>query len=158
MTGLLERKEVVELAKMYASKRFLCSESVLLAVSDWLGVKSELIPKIATGLGAGIGGRGTICGALSGGVIALGLVFGRKDPVIEEGRRPYWFAQELFKQFKEKFGSVMCADITGCDISTEEGRKSYSEKKMWDTKCSQCIQEATGIVMEIIVKNSIAKS
>ena len=117
-----------------------------------------MIPKIATGFGAGIGGRGTVCGALSGGVIALGLVFGRKDPVREEGKRPYWFAQELFMQFKEEFGSVMCADITGCDISSDEGRKTYSERKLWETKCSQCIQEATGIVADIIVRNSTAVS
>lgn len=68
---------------------FLCSESVLFAVSDWLEVRNEFIPKIATGFGAGIGGRGTVCGALSGGVMALGLKFGRKDPVREEGRRSY---------------------------------------------------------------------
>ena len=64
MIGMMERQEIVELAKTYASKGFLCSESVLLAVSDWLEVRSEFIPKIATGFGVGIGGRGIVCEAL----------------------------------------------------------------------------------------------
>ncbi len=58
----------------------------------------------------------------------------------------------------EEFGSVMCNDITGCDISTDEGRKSYTERNVWNTKCSQCIQEATGIVVDIILRNSTVKS
>ena len=91
----MNTEETVELAKQYAADGFLCSEAVLKAASQWLDVESNLIPRIATGFGAGIGGCGLICGALSGGVMALSLKFGRNDPTRKEGRKPYDFVAEL---------------------------------------------------------------
>ena len=53
-------------------KRFFYSKAVPLAISDWLEIRNELIPKISTGFGAGLGGHGSVCGAISGGIMALG--------------------------------------------------------------------------------------
>jgi C_GCAxxG_C_C family probable redox protein len=87
---LLSRSEIMAVAASHAEGDLLCSESVLLAISELLGVESELIPRIATGFGAGIGRRGEVCGALAGGVMGLGLVYGRSAPGAgEDGRRPY---------------------------------------------------------------------
>jgi len=145
----MQKDEVIELAKSYAAKRFLCSESVLLAISDFLGVKNELIPKVATGFGAGIGGRGLVCGAISGGIIALGIKFGRSK-VKKQKMRPYWFALKLLERFEEEFGYVMCRELTGCDLSTEEGRKKYKDEKMWEMRCRQYIEAVTAIVFDLI--------
>jgi C_GCAxxG_C_C family probable redox protein len=57
---------------------FCCAESVLQAVAEWRGAKSDLIPKIATGLCGGIARTGGICGAVSGGVLAINMATGRK--------------------------------------------------------------------------------
>ena len=56
---MLQRAETIALAASHADGGLLCSESVLLAFSELLGVESELILRIATGLGADIGGRGS---------------------------------------------------------------------------------------------------
>lgn len=53
-----------------------CAESVLLAVSGRFNKKSPIIPRVATGFGAGVGRSGQICGALSGAVMAVGLLKG----------------------------------------------------------------------------------
>jgi len=149
----MQRDNLMELARSFASKRYLCSESVLLAVSSWLDIQSELIPKIATGFGAGIGGRGLVCGAVSGGVMALGLRFGR-DEVKETTVRPYWFARELLECFEKEFSSVICRELTGCDLTTEEGRKKYAEERLWDTKCRRYIESVTAIVYDLISERS----
>jgi len=145
----MRKDKVVELAKSHAAEGFLCSESVLLAVSNWLLIHSELIPKIATGFGAGIGGCGSVCGAISGGIMALGLKFGRSDPK-KQGRPPYWFALELLRRFEKEFGSIMCQELTNCDFTTEAGRKKYAEEKLWETKCRQYIGSVTAIVFDLI--------
>lgn len=149
MIELMCKGEVAELAKSFAAKGFLCSESVLLAISNWLEVQSELIPKIATGFGAGIGGRGSVCGAISGGIMALGLSFGRDD-VKKQKARPYWFALDLLERFEEEFGHIMCRELTGCDLATEAGRKKYADEKLWETKCRQYIRSVTAIVFDLI--------
>ena len=49
-----------------------CAQSVLLTMfQHWNSGGSDLIPKIATGFGGGIGRCGSVCGALAGGVMAL---------------------------------------------------------------------------------------
>jgi len=146
---LTYKDEVVKQANSYAKEGLLCSESVLLAVSNFLKIKSELIPKIATGFGAGFGGKGEVCGAISGGVIALGIKFGRNTPVKEEVK-PYWFAFELLKRFEKEFSYVTCLELTKCDLTTEAGRKKYADEKLWETKCRQYIKTATAIVFDII--------
>jgi len=145
----MDKEKVVELAKSYAAKGFLCSESVLLAVSDWLGIQNRLIPKIAIGFGAGIGGCGSVCGAISGGIMALGLKFGRNE-VEKQEMKPYWFAFKLLRRFEKEFGCITCRELTSCDLTTEVGRKKYTEQKFWETKCRQYIRSVTAAVFNLI--------
>ena len=74
---ILTREETARTAAGYAEQGFLYSEAVLKAIGDLLEFKSEAIPRIAMGFGAGIGRRGEVCGAASGGVMGLGLRRGR---------------------------------------------------------------------------------
>jgi len=149
----MDKGKVVEMAESYAGKGFLCSEAVLLAISDWLGVQSDLIPKIATGFGAGVGGWGSVCGAISGGVMALGLKFGRNEPK-KQDRPSYWYAKGLLKRFETEFGHATCRELTDCDFSTEAGLKKYAEEKLWETKCRQYIGGATAMAFDIISEKS----
>jgi len=150
---MLSKDETMQLAADYAEQGFLCSESVLLALCKSLNVSSELVPRIATGFGAGIGRSGEVCGALSGGVMGLGLRFGRStvDDVQDE-RRPYWFAQELVAQFKANFGHVRCRDLLGLDLSRAEDVRTYREQKMWDTRCRELIATTTGLAHDLLAR------
>jgi C_GCAxxG_C_C family probable redox protein len=141
------------MVRFYAGKGFLCSEAVLLAIGDWFGVQNDLIPKIATGFGAGVGGCGLVCGAVSGGIMALGLKFGRNEPK-KQDRPSYWYAMELLKRFEREFGHVTCRELTGCDFSTEAGLKKYAEEELWDTKCRQYIEATTAMTFDIISEKS----
>jgi hypothetical protein len=75
---MLTKDETVNIAASHAEEEFLCSEAVLITLAECLGVESKLIPRIATGFGAGVGREGEVCGALSGAVMGLGLKFGRE--------------------------------------------------------------------------------
>ncbi len=70
----------------YHDQGFNCCESTLQGLGDYLGVKSDLIPSIATGFGGGIGHTGGVCGAITGAVMALGIKYGRRDPRIKKKR------------------------------------------------------------------------
>jgi len=67
-----------------AVARFLegynCAQSVLLTMFEHWNDENELIPRIATGFGGGIGRCGSVCGALTGGVMALGIEYGTNEP------------------------------------------------------------------------------
>ncbi|UCB59709.1 MAG: C_GCAxxG_C_C family protein [Candidatus Bathyarchaeota archaeon] len=145
----MEKQEVIDLAKSYAAAGFLCSESVLRAISNALGVQCKLIPKIATGFGAGIGGQGMVCGAVSGGVMALGIHFSRNE-VKNEEKRVYWFALKLLNRFKKEHSHLTCRELTGCDFNTEEGYTKYQAESMWDTKCRKYIATSASLAFDLI--------
>ena len=63
-----------------AGRPYNCCESVLLALKDYLSVGSDLIPKIGTGIGAGVSLNGLLCGSISSVAIAVGIKYGRTSP------------------------------------------------------------------------------
>lgn len=101
-----EAKERAE--KLYRDGDYLCSEAVFSVVNDYLGrpVPAEAV-KMASGFPVGMGTAGCSCGALSGGVMALGLKFGRTQPK-EEMPEMFRVSKELHDEFKKKFRSTCC--------------------------------------------------
>ena len=152
----MSKEEAVRRAAGYAEEDFLCSEAVLMALSECLGVSSEIIPRIATGFGAGVGGKGEVCGALSGAVMGLGLRFGRST--VEEGegeRRPHWFSTELATRFQEQFGHVRCEDLLGLDLSLAEDFRTYHERGLWEINCRDIIKVATRLAYDMLVADEV---
>jgi C_GCAxxG_C_C family probable redox protein len=96
----------------------------LLAVCQELGIENDIIPRIASGFGGGIGGTGAVCGAVVGGVMAIGLKEGRDD-ASEDRFRTWGLVQEFRRRFEAEMGHICCHELTGADLSTEEGRKQY---------------------------------
>ena len=80
---------------------------MLLAVAESQGIQSEIIPMIATGFCSGVARTGGQCGALSGAIMGLGLLTGRKGPG-ESVDKNYAQVKKLVEQFGEKFGSINC--------------------------------------------------
>jgi C_GCAxxG_C_C family probable redox protein len=151
---MISKDETLKIADTSAENGFLCSEAVLMAINASLGIENELIPKIATGFGAGVARSGELCGALSGGIIALGMVFGRsKDEGGLSGPDIYWFSGELVSRFRDKYGEVQCPKLLGLDLGIQEDYDEYRRLNMWGNQCRQYILEATGIVYDIIEKN-----
>jgi len=134
-------KAISERAAKCFESDFNCAESVLMSLAELIGVKSELIPKIATPFGGGIGRRGSVCGALTGGIIAIGLKFGRSEPKDTRRREEsYKKALELFKRFEKKFGSALCYDLIRLDLTTPEGRERIKAVRL--EKCISFVRSA----------------
>lgn len=129
-----------------------CCESVLTALSEYYPeMKSELIPKIGTVVGAGLSLTGNQCGALTGAAMAISCIYGRNSP--EESPAKAWtMGQELVKLFKERFKYTTCRELTGVDLKTAEGLKTYY-KEIHDFTCTERVKFAVEKAMEIIEKN-----
>jgi len=125
-----------------------CCESVLLALKDYLGAAHEVIPKIGTGIGAGVSLNGLLCGSISGVAIAIGMKYGRANA--EENPQPVWnMVDKYVAEFKERFGSVNCRQLTGLDLKTKEGLKEYYAK-VHDYACAERIRFAVEKAVEIL--------
>jgi C_GCAxxG_C_C family probable redox protein len=145
----MDKKIVEERAKkMFGADGLFCAESVLAAVSEEAGIISPLIPRIATGFCGGVARTRGICGAVTGGIMALGILYGR-DNAEQSYETVYEKVQQFLQAFEEEYMSINCFELTGCDLSKEEGRQAFVEKNMME-KCRQFTGRAASLVAELI--------
>lgn len=88
----------------------------MLALVESQCMNDELIPRVATGLGGGMGGEHElVCGALSGAALAAGVFLGRDRPPEPDAARPkaYKLTDEVIVAFRQKFGTVFCYELIG---------------------------------------------
>ena len=150
---MMPKEETIKLADSYASQGFLCSESCLMALAKCQGVEYPLIPRIATGFGAGIGRSGEICGAVTGAVMGLGIRYGRDRIETKQNQKPYWYSAELLKRFRAEHGEVRCSALLGLDLAKAEDLEEYYSRNLWVNSCTRFILSATGIACDIIEEN-----
>ena len=128
---------------------YFCCEALMAAIRDnfQLDVPKEVIA-MASGMAVGAGRSGCMCGALNGGILALGMFFGRtepKGPQDPQVNKCMAVTHELHDWFKEANGkNAIC-----CRVLTREFDMGKGEHK------EQCIR-FTGLcawkVAEIVVR------
>lgn len=142
-------------AKLHFNSGFNCAELILLALSGGLGRTNSdhSIPRIATGFGGGVGRNGDMCGALSGGVMAIGLALGRDKP--EQGREPCYAAVDHFyTDFVKEFGSCKCRELTGIDLKAPVGSGTH-HTRMHAERCNLIVEFAARRANEIIANTQL---
>lgn len=103
--------ERCKMACDYMKNGYNCSQSVLLAFRDLTGLGEKESTLVAAGFGSGAG-TGEMCGAVSGGIMVLGLLnpADPQDPV--SSRKRCAAEVKAFQQrFSGKFGALRCQDL-----------------------------------------------
>jgi len=97
-----------------------------LSFRDYLGIQDSVLPQLASGFGGGVGHKGSLCGALTGAVMAIGMKMGRTDPK-DRGtlQKVYNTCQQFWAQFEKEFGNVNCYDIIRIHLDNEEERQKW---------------------------------
>jgi C_GCAxxG_C_C family probable redox protein len=124
-----------------------------MALARSQGVDNPLIPRIATGFGAGIGRSGETCGAVTGAVLGLSIRYGRDKIEPIKDRRPYWYATELLERFRNEYGELACPALLGLDLAKPPDYEEYNKQNLWVNNCKKYILSATGIAMDILQEN-----
>ncbi len=127
---------------------FGCAEAVLMAAAEYKNIQSDLIPKIATGLCGGVSKTNSMCGAVSGGVLAISMIYGRTK--VDDSRDDLnTKTQNFIQDFTKEYGAVGCTALTGCDLSAQEGLDKFEEENCHD-KCREFVGEATRMILQLI--------
>jgi C_GCAxxG_C_C family probable redox protein len=120
----------------------------LLAVAEHLDIHSDLIPRSATGFCSGMARTGGMCGAVSGGIMAIGLSLGRTTP--SDDIDPCYQAVRAFlERFSVQYKTLSCLELTGVHLGTPEGQAAFREKGQIKN-CTDYVGEATRWVVEIL--------
>jgi len=119
-----------------------CARGTALALMEEFGLGSMEIVKALSPF-PGIGGTGSMCGGITGSLIALGLYFGSDDMLdFEAVGATIDIAQKFMASFKDELGHQLCAEIHEHVIfgrfmdpgASEEHMKAFAEAKGFE-KC-----------------------
>jgi C_GCAxxG_C_C family probable redox protein len=137
-------------ARFHFNSGLNCAESVLLTLSGRLAGQNSvsIIPRIATGFGGGVGRNGDMCGAISGGVMAIGLALGR-DRAEQSKESCYAAVDRFYTDFVKEFGSSKCRDLTGIDLKTRAASGTYRDGARLE-RCNLIVAWAARRANEII--------
>lgn len=135
--------------KIFGDK-FNCSQAVLGAFAEELGMPEEQAMQVALCFSAGAR-KGEVCGAVSGAIMVLGLKYGQVGDD-EAGNKAiaYEKTNEFMERFKRENGSYICKEILGCDVSTDEGRAYAKENNSFNEICPRMVKSAVSILESII--------
>ena len=114
-----------------------CAQAVACAYCDLFNADEKEVFRMMEAYGLGMGDMKCTCGAVSGMVTLAGLK--NSDANLDAPKTKgstYKIAKELTAAFREKNGSVICADLKG--VETGEPLRS----------CKGCIEDAARIVEE----------
>ncbi len=140
----MNRKQVEETTFKHHQSGLCCSEAIIRSVTEtYAEESSSAIPEIGSGFCKGIGKTGEdICGTVTGGVIALGYIFGRMTrdddnaPVCE-------FAAEFRKRFIAKYGTTNCGELL---------KKFGQQEDMGKCKCMTA--DAAGMIASMLSRKA----
>jgi C_GCAxxG_C_C family probable redox protein len=129
-----------------------CAQAVLCAFAGELGLGKGMALKLASGFGAGMGRRQEVCGAVTGGIMAIGLRHGPARVADREAKeRVYGLTRQLLARFAGEFGSCRCRDLLGLDLLTDGGQKRYKEEDLAEKVCRPCVRGAVRLVAELLM-------
>jgi C_GCAxxG_C_C family probable redox protein len=156
---MLVSNQQTERALELFSRKYNCAQSVFAACAASKILNEQERLALAAPFGGGIAQQGETCGALTGALLALGEADGKAmvaDP--SAGRSAlYKQAQQLTKDFRSAHGSILCHELTGCFLNTEEGQRVYKERGLHQTLCRDIVTSAVSLVDKILVNISPQK-
>ena len=89
-----------------------CAQAVAAAFGDLTGLDEKTAAKMASCFGGGMGRMREVCGAVSGMLLVLGLLYGYDTPGDDVSKKQqYTVVQELSARFREQTGSIVCREI-----------------------------------------------
>ena len=127
-----------------------CAQIVFSSFCEDTGVTEDQAELLTSAFGGGMH-SGETCGAVVGGLLALGTKYGTKIPVNQTDMENMREKTLAFRsRFKEKHGSCLCRDILGVDCSTPEGMAIIEEKGLHQSVCPHVMEDAIEIVEDLL--------
>ena len=136
----MTRDEVEKTAFDHFDSGFHCAEAIAKTIIELYAENpNAATTKVASGFSGGIGGtHAEDCGALTGGIIAIGYLYGRTEPG-QDIQYAGELAAEFSTRFVEEFGSA------NCGVLLEKLGKQHNS-----FKCKKLTAAAAGLLSELL--------
>lgn len=153
-----EKMETREsIARNAFKEGYNCSQCMMVAFADLLGMEKKQAIRMASSFGGGMGRMREVCGAVSGMFLVAGLLYGYDDPKDYESKKEHYARiQYLAGKFREQTGSIICRELLGTEgkdksFVPSQRTESYYKKR----PCGDMVGLAARILEEYIEEYTI---
>jgi C_GCAxxG_C_C family probable redox protein len=140
-----------------------CASASLMGLVQNLGIENLAALKATTGLSGGLSSTGeSACGALVGGIMVIGLVYGRGKPEKADESVAYQETNRragmLCDRFALEFGSTKCHDVQlkvygkAWNMRNESGREDMLASLEKGNKCADVVRIVAELAAEVILE------
>ena len=150
--------KIEKAAQSYEGNYHGCSRCVLLALQEHLDLGDDLTFQASTPFAAGIAMRGETCGALLGGLLAVGLATASKN--IED--EPALFGSlaagfRFYRRFEREMGATLCRDIQKAKLGryfniADPNEYEEFKKAGGYVECPKVVGKASRLAAEFILE------
>lgn len=141
----------VELALQRFSQGYNCAQSVFTVFASENGLELETARRIAALFGGGISRSGEMCGAINGGLMALGLTLATYDPNDDQAKDHLnQLGQEIIHRFETRFGARHCRNLTGLDLRDPQEHHTAKESGVLKDQCPEYVAFVVKNLEEIL--------
>ena len=147
-----------ELAKQYFYDGYACSQAIVLAFSDLLNMDKEQLIKVSLPFGGGIGRLRLTCGAFSGMLIVVSLLFSNYEDVEENKIKTYEIVQELAKRFEEVHTTLSCEkilELAQIDIQIGGSPEARTDEYYKKRPCGKIVYQAAEILEKYLIEKNV---
>ncbi len=141
-------------AKAFFLEGYNCAQSVGMAFSDLIGLSEEETARYLCGFGGGFSRMREMCGAVSGAVFVLNVLYGHSLPKSQQEKADYYaLVQTLIRRFEGEFHHCRCADLLGVSGAEEPVPEQRTEAYYQNRPCPHLIERAAEMLEEYLKEN-----
>ena len=142
----MTKNDTISKALSYFDEGFACSQSVLLAFAEELDLNENTAKLISSTFGGGMGRLRQKCGAVTGGFMVLGLVYGNSDPKdMDTKLTSYKKVRELNRMFEDIHGTSICAEL----LKKHSSKADVTERKHHKIICRKVVGDVVNILYDL---------
>ena len=155
-----EFEDRIQRAVEFFMQGYGCCQSVVCAFADIYGLDNEMALRIAAGFGGGVGRMRMMCGTVSALVILAGLEKGQTRGEDREGKTAcYQLVRELLDTFKQRNGSIICAELLqmqGVKVETNTAQPDERNAEYYRVRpCARKVESAARVFAEYLDNKNI---
>lgn len=146
-------KEKAEKAKNLFKKGYNCSQAVLGAWCEELGLDFSTAMRMSQTFGGGMGRMREVCGTCTGAFMVLGLKYGTADSTdMQRKKDVYEIVQRFAARFKEEngFNSIICRELLGLTGTSRPKPAERTAEYYKKRPCVELVGLAAGLLDEFL--------
>lgn len=129
-----------------------CSQAVLGAFCDEIGMDFNTAMKLSSSFGGGMGRMREVCGACSAMFMIAGIIYGYDDSKDDKKKAAHYaLIQKLAEDFKAQNGTIICRELLR-NIKTDMSANPTKRDNEFYKKrpCLKFVEDAASIVESLL--------